>query len=52
MADSKFFDNQYKSYKNQVKSLQKDLTKLIRIRDSLTGDFLMSKAMSIKSWMN
>lgn len=39
MADSKFFDNQYKSYKNQVKSLQKDLTKLIRIRDSLTGDF-------------
>ena len=39
MADSKFFDNQYRSYKNQVKSLQKDLTKLIRIRDSLTGDF-------------
>lgn len=39
MADSKFFDNQYRSYKNQVKSLQKDLTMLIRIRDSLTGDF-------------
>ncbi len=39
MADSKFFDNQYRSYKNQVKSLQKDLTHLIRIRDSLAGDY-------------
>lgn len=40
MANSTYYNNLYKQYKNKVSSLQKNIDALKKIRDGLSGDFL------------